>query len=139
MIKVIYWSGTGNTKNMAEYIGQGIKEKGKEVDVLEISNATENDIVSAEILALGCPAMGCEELEDSEVIPFIEANEALMKDKKVVLFGSYGWGNGEWMETWKEQMESLGAKLVTDPLIVNEFTQGQDEEICLGYGRQIVG
>ena len=139
MIKVIYWSGTGNTKNMAEYIGQGIKEKGKEVDVLEISNATENDIVSAEILALGCPAMGCEELEDSEVIPFIEANEALMKDKKVVLFGSYGWGNGEWMETWKEQMESLGAKLVTDPLIVNEFTQNQDEEICIGYGRQIVG
>ena len=139
MIKVIYWSGTGNTKNMAEYIGQGIKEKGKEVDVLEISNATENDIVSAEILALGCPAMGCEELEDSEVIPFIEANEALMKDKKVVLFGSYGWGNGEWMETWKEQMESLGAKLVTDPLIVNALTQGQDEEICIGYGRQIVG
>lgn len=139
MIKVIYWSGTGNTKSMAEYISEGIKEKGKEVDVLEVSKATDKDVVDAEVLVLGCPAMGCEELDDSEVIPFIEANKALMKDKKMVLFGSYGWGNGEWMETWQEQMESLGAHLVIEPLIVNEFTTGQDEEICMEYGKKIVG
>ena len=139
MVKVIYWSGTGNTKSMAEYIAEGIKAHNKEVEVLEVSSATDKDILDAEVLALGCPAMGCEELDDTEVIPFIEANEALMKGKKLVLFGSYGWGSGEWMDTWKEQMEGLGANLVADPLIVNEFTKGQDEDICINYGKQIVG
>lgn len=139
MIKVIYWSGTGNTKNMAEYIAAGMKEKNGVVEVLEVSSATDKDIIDAEVLALGCPAMGCEELDDTEMLPFIEANEGLMNGKKIALFGSYGWGSGEWMDAWKEQMEGFGAKLVAEPLIVNEFTKDQDEAICIDYGKQIVG
>ena len=139
MIKVIYWTGTGNTQKMAENIVCGIKEADKEVEILEVSNATDKDIIDAEVVVLGCPAMGVEELEDSEVIPFIENNAALMQGKKMALFGSYGWGTGEWMDAWKEQMASLGANLVAEPLIVNEFTDGQDEAICNGYGKKIVG
>lgn len=139
MIKVIYWTGTGNTQKMAENIVCGVKEAGKRIELLEVSNATDQDIIDAEILVLGCPAMGSEELEDSEVIPFIENNAALMQGKKMALFGSYGWGAGEWMDNWKEQMISLGANLVAEPLIVNEFTDGQDETICNDYGKKIVG
>ncbi|MBP3888126.1 MAG: flavodoxin [Cellulosilyticum sp.] len=138
-MKVIYWTGTGNTQKMAENIVCGIQETGKEVEILEVSNATDKDIIDAEVLVLGCPAMGAEELEDSEVIPFIENNAALMQGKKMALFGSYGWGTGEWMDAWKEQMASLGANLVAEPLIVNEFTDGQDEAICNDYGKKIVG
>lgn len=139
MIKVIYWTGTGNTQKMAENIVCGIKENNKEVEILEVSNATDKDIIDSQVLVLGCPAMGAEELEDSEVIPFIENNAALMKGKKIALFGSYGWGSGEWMDSWKAQMESLGAEVVIEPLIVNEFTDGQDEAICHDYGKKIVG
>jgi len=139
MIKVIYWSGTGNTKNMAENIAEGMKDKSVAVEVLEVSSATDKDIIESDVVVLGCPAMGCEELDDSEMIPFIETHEALMSGKKLALFGSYGWGSGEWMDTWKAQMEGLGAKLVADPLIVNEFTVGQDEAICQDYGKLIVG
>ena len=124
---------------MVEDIGCGIKEAEKEVEILEVSNATDKDIIDAEVVVLGCPAMGVKELEDSEVIPFIDNNVALMQGKKMALFGSYGWGTGEWMDAWKEQMASLGANLVTEPLIVNEFTDGQDEAICNGYGKKIVG
>lgn len=139
MIKVIYWTGTGNTQKMAENIMYGMKEAGQEVEILEVSNAMDKDIIDAEVLVLGCPAMGVEELDDSEMLPFIENNGTLMKDKKIALFGSYGWGTGEWMEAWKEQMISLGVNLVAEPLIVNEFTDGQDEAVCNDYGKKIVG
>ena len=137
MIQIIYWSGTGNTKLMAENIAEGIKEK-RDVKVVQVSDAGAQEIIDSEIVVLGCPAMGAEELEDTEMLPFIEAHQALFSGKKIALFGSYGWGTGEWMDSWKEQMEEMGATLVVEPLIVNEFTSGQDEAICLEYGKQMI-
>ena len=138
MIKVSYWSGSGNTMHMAENIVVGAKEAGQEVEVLEVSKAKDTDVINADLVVLGCPAMGCEELDDTEMLPFLEANESNFKGKRVALFGSYGWGNGEWMESWKEQMEGYGATVMTEPLIINEFTIGQDEAVCHDYGKQLV-
>ena len=137
MIQIIYWSGTGNTKVMAENIAEGIKEK-RDVKVVQVSDAGAQEIIDSEIVVLGYTAMGAEELEDTEMLPFIEAHQALFSGKKIALFGSYGWGTGEWMDSWKEQMEEMGATLVAEPLIVNEFTSGQDEAICIEYGKQMI-
>lgn len=139
MIKLIYWSGTGNTANMAKYIAEGIGQGNKEVDVKEVANASKEDLEEAELIILGCPAMGSEEIDDTEMLPFIEEAQEVFNGKKIALFGSYGWGGGEWMEIWKEQMEGFGANVITEPLVVNEFTKGQDEEICTQYGRALVG
>lgn len=139
MIKLIYWTGTGNTASMAKYIAEGIMQGNKEVELKEVANASERDLSEAELVILGCPAMGSEELDDTEMLPFIEEAQAMFSGKKIALFGSYGWGSGEWMELWKEQMEGFGAKVIIEPLIINEFTKGQDEEICIQYGKALVG
>lgn len=139
MIKLIYWSGTGNTANMAKYIAEGIVQGNKEVEVKEVANASKENLEEAELIVLGCPAMGSEEIDDTEMLPFIEEAQELFNGKKIALFGSYGWGGGEWMEIWKEQMEGFGANVVIEPLIVNEFTNSQDEEICTQYGKSLVG
>lgn len=137
MIKIIYWSGTGNTQSMAELIANGLQQESSTVEIKQVSEATMEDIKDADILVLGCPAMGCEELEESEMEPFISSVEVQLSHKKIVLFGSYGWGGGEWMETWKEKMSSYGAELIIEPLIINESPQGEDEEKCMQYGKQI--
>lgn len=139
MIKLIYWTGTGNTAIMAKYIAEGMIQGNKEVELKEVANASEQDLSEAELVILGCPAMGSEELDDTEMLPFIEEAQAMFSGKKIALFGSYGWGSGEWMELWKEQMEGLGAKVIAEPLIINEFTEGQDEAICIQYGKALVG
>lgn len=139
MIKVVYWTGTGNTGKMAECMIEGIKAQNKEVEVCEVVHAHLEDILSGDLIVLGCPSMGCEELEDREMEPFVQGLEECIQGKKVALFGSYGWGDGEWMHAWAERMTSAGAELVCEPLIVNEFTPGQDEEICRNYGKQIAG
>lgn len=137
MIKIIYWSGTGNTQSMAELIARGIQEEKGTLKVKQVSEATSEEVKDADILVLGCPAMGCEELDDGEMEPFISNIEGYLGQKKIVLFGSYGWGDGEWMESWRERMVSYGAELMIEPLIVNESPQGEDEEKCIQYGRQI--
>ena len=139
MIKIIYWTGTGNTGNMAKYIAEGIVQGKREVEIKEVANANEQDLEEAELIVLGCPAMGSEEIDDTEMLTFIEEVQTMFNGKKIALFGSYGWGSGEWMELWKEQMEDLGATVVAEPLIVNEFTKGQDEAICNQYGKSLVG
>ncbi len=135
MTKIAYWSGTGNTENMAIYIGEGISESGNEVHIAQVGNVSVEEMLDAELMVLGCPSMGSEELEEDEMRPFIDALLPSVSGKKVALFGSYGWGSGEWMDNWCEEMRAAGANIVSDPLIVNEFTQGQDEEICKAYGK----
>jgi len=139
MIKLIYWTETGNTANMAKYIAEGIIQGKKEVEIKEVAQANEQDLAEAELIVLGCPATGSEEVDETEMLPFIEGAEAMFNGKKIALFGSYGWGGGEWMDIWKEQMEGLGAIVITEPLVINEFTTGQDEEICTEYGKVLAG
>lgn len=108
-VAVVYWSGTGNTEAMANAVAEGAKAAGAEVDLLTCADVTGVDGYDA--AALGCPAMGAEELEDGEFAPMFEACKGELGGKKLGLFGSYGWG-GEWLDTWKEDCEAAGATVV---------------------------
>ena len=136
-MKVIYWSGTGNTEVMANLIGKGIANQGKEVQVLSVGNFSINDIKNDDILVLGCPSMGNETLEESEFEPFIESLKSIGDGKKALLFGSYGWGDGEWMRNWEEQMKEYGFEIPLESVIVNEMPEGSEEERCINFGKEI--
>ena len=111
-MSVIYWSQTGNTEAMARAVAEGAQAAGAEVKVLEVSQASGSDVQDCDLLALGCPAMGAEVLEESEFEPFFESIEGSLSGKKVALFGSYGWGDGQWMRDWQERCEKASAALV---------------------------
>ena len=97
---VIYWSSTGNTEAMAQAISDGVREAGVETELIEVGQISPEQAAEYEVLALGCPAMGDEELEESEFEPFFAELEKSLSGKKVVLFGSYDWGDGQWMRDW---------------------------------------
>ena len=110
-ISVVYWSGTGNTQAMAEAIGEGIEENGAQAKVMSVDQASVDALAGEDVFALGCSAMGAEELEESEMEPFVAELEGKVSGKKILLFGSYGWGDGEWMRSWCDRMKAAGAKL----------------------------
>ncbi|MDY3118923.1 MAG: flavodoxin [Peptoniphilus sp.] len=107
MVPIIYWSGTGNTEAMAKAIAKGLEAAGQEASLIEAAVATEDMVKDAEKIAFGCPAMGAEELEETTMRPFMDDVNPLLKGKKVLLFGSYDWADGEWMETWEEEVQGL--------------------------------
>ena len=132
-IAIVYWSGTGNTKAMAELIQEGAQGEGAEVRLLDVSDA-DASVLDADILALGCPSMGAEVLEESEFEPYIESIEGKVGGKKLALFGSYDWGDGEWMRDWTARMENAGSILVVDSLIVNNTPEGATVQECKDFG-----
>ncbi|MDR1774186.1 MAG: flavodoxin [Clostridioides sp.] len=136
-MKIVYWSGTGNTEEMANLIGNGITESGKNVELISVSDAKADIFDDEEIIILGCPAMGDEVLEESEFDPFIESIEGKVSNKKVALFGSYGWGDGKWMKDWEERMSSCGANLICEGLIVNGYPEGDCGKECIEFGKNI--
>lgn len=117
-IAVIYWSQTGNTQAMAEHILAGLKGAGADADMFSVSEISPEDAAQYDVLLLGCPAMGAEELESEEFEPFYTRLEGLIAGKTVGLFGSYDWGDGEWMRLWKDRAQAAGLA-VKDTLIVN--------------------
>ncbi|MBB6625324.1 flavodoxin [Clostridium gasigenes] len=135
-MKIIYWSGTGNTEDIANLIAKGIEDGGKEAELINISNNSVDNI-EEEVVVLGCAAMGNEELEESEFIPALEKLQDTLKSKKVALFGSYGWGDGEWMRIWEESMTSMGIQVLLEPLIINYAPEGEAIKECIDYGSQI--
>ncbi|MCD7729579.1 MAG: flavodoxin [Clostridia bacterium] len=118
MINIVYWSQTGNIQTMAEAVAEGARSAGAEVAVTEVSGA-DASVLDSDAVIFGCPAMGSEELEDSEFEPFFSSVEGSLKGKKVGLFGSYDWGDGEWMRTWQARCESGGAVMIADGVIAN--------------------
>ncbi len=134
-ISIVYWSGTGNTENMAQLIKEGAEGAGAEVAVCEVSDINPDDALGADIVVLGCPSMGDEVLEESEFEPFIEELEGKVSGKKIGLFGSYGWGDGQWMRDWEERMKSAGAVLISDYVIVQDAPEGDDAEACKALGK----
>ena len=108
----VYWSQTGNTQAMAEAIGKGITAAGKEAKVVCVGEASIEELKNAECFALGCPAMGAEVLEESEMEPFVAEVEGFAAGKTIALFGSYGWGDGQWMREWVERMDACGATIL---------------------------
>ena len=136
-ITVAYWSGTGNTEAMAEAVGEGIKAAGKECAVVSISDISASDLEGETSFALGCPAMGDEELEDSVFQPVFEACEPKLAGKKVALFGSYGWGDGDWMRSWEEKCQNDGVALAVDSVICNEEPDDEAQAACIELGKAI--
>ena len=110
--QVIYWSQTGNTEQMANAVADGVRQAGGEVEVKNVASASTSDVANADGVALGCPAMGAEQLEDSEFEPFLDSVEGLLSGKKVALFGSWGWGNGEYMHAFEDRIRNAGANIV---------------------------
>lgn len=117
-MKIIYFSQTGNTEKIANLILEGIEVEGKKAKLVEVSSVSLDDAKNEEILILGCSAYGSEELDESEMEPFVKSLEGNIQGKKVALFGSWGWGNGEWMTEWEKRMESYGATLISEGLTV---------------------
>ncbi len=136
-IAVIYWSGTGNTEELANSIAEGAKEAGADVNLLAVDSASEEDALSADVIAFGCPATGNEEVEESEMLPYIESLGDKLSDKPMVLFGSHDWGDGEWMENWQDQMEEYGVQFLADPLIVNLEPEASDLEEARALGQKL--
>ena len=134
-IAVIYWSMSGNTEAMANAIAEGAQGAGAEVDVKQVSDITVDQALEYDKLALGCPAMGAEVLEESEFEPFFTELESRLGGKKVALFGSYGWGDGQWMRDWVDRAKADGAVVFGDEgLIVNETPSEEDLENCKQFG-----
>ena len=131
-VAVVYWSGTGNTKAMAEEVAEGARQAGAEVTLLEVESAGSMDGFDA--VAMGCPAMGAEELEDSEFLPMLETIEGELAGKKVALFGSYGWGDGEWMRTWEARCAEKGIALAAASVMANEAPDDDAQAACEALG-----
>lgn len=137
-INVVYWSQTGNTQVMAEAIGAGIEEAGKEANVVFVSDITVDDLKDASVMALGCPAMGAEVLEEGEMEPFMCELEGSLGGKTVALFGSYGWGDGEWMRDWVDRVGDAGANVLNgEGLICQEAPDDDVIEECKALGKQL--
>lgn len=137
-IIVAYWSQTGNTQAMAEAVGQGIEEEGKEAFVSPVDSVSMEDLKAANVFAMGCPAMGAEVLEESEMEPFVMEVEGFASGKKIGLFGSYGWGDGQWMRDWEERMTAAGAEIVgREGVIANEAPDEDAIAACKALGKEL--
>ena len=119
-VAVVYWSGTGNTQSMADAVVAGITGKGGEAVPLTATEFDSGMIDSFDAIAFGCPSMGSEQLEESEFEPMFESCESKLSGKKIALFGSYGWGDGEWMRNWEERCVGDGALMACEPVICND-------------------
>ena len=138
-IAVIYWSGTGNTQAMAEAVAEGAKNAGAQADLFSVSDTSADAAAAYDKLALGCPAMSAEVLEESEFEPFFTELEGRLSGKKVVLFGSYGWGDGQWMRDWADRLAASGAAASGEPLIVNEAPDDDGLAQCRALGAALAG
>lgn len=136
-INVVYWSGTGNTEQMAKLIEEGAKQAGAEVVVSTVSNADKAALLASDVLVLGCPSMGAEVLEEDEFEPFMVEIEPELSGKKVALFGSYGWGDGEWMRDWEKRIKDAGAEILDEPVIIQETPDAEGENTCKEFGKFI--
>ena len=136
-VAVVYWSGTGNTEAMANAVVEGAKAAGAEVELFTASEFNSSKMDEFDAIAFGCPSMGAEELEESEFAPMFEDCESKLSGKKIALFGSYGWGDGEWMRTWEETCNSDGANLVCDYVICNNESDEEGLESCKELGNKV--
>jgi flavodoxin short chain len=135
-VAIVYWSGTGNTEAMANCIADGVKEAGGEAVLLNPGEFSAPRFSEFGVVAFGCPAMGSEVLEEMEFEPMFSGIESALSGKKIALFGSYGWGDGQWMRDWCQRCAS--ANLYDENgLIVNEAPDDAAQETCRELGRKL--
>ena len=137
-IAVVYWSGTSNTEAMAAAVADGAKSNGAEVSMMVASEFGADQVPEFDAIAFGCPAMGSEVLEEDEFEPMFTACESKLSGKRIALFGSYGWGDGEWMRAWEESCRGDGAVLVHESVICNEAPDDEALAQCKALGAALV-
>ena len=137
-VAVVYWSSTGNTEAMANAVADGIKEKGGEAVLHTCEDFDGSKVAEYDAIAFGCPAMGDEVLEEDEFEPMFNSCETKLSGKKVGLFGSYGWGDGEWMHNWEDKCKEDGVVLVADGVICQEEPDDEATEACKALGAALV-
>ena len=133
-VAVVYWSGTGNTQAMAEAVVSGAREQGAAVQLYPALAFDSSMMDQFDAVAFGCPSMGAEQLEESEFEPMFTACEGDLQGKNIALFGSYGWGDGEWMRSWEERCSQDGANLAADSVICNEAPDDEALSECRALG-----
>ena len=132
---IVYWSGTGNTAAMADKIFDSAKESGADAELFTASEFGADKVDKFDFIAFGCPSMGCEQLEDMEFEPMFEQCKPKLKGKNIALFGSYGWGGGEWMSTWEDDCKNFGANLAFDSIICNDAPDDEALAKCKELGK----
>lgn len=137
-VAVVYWSSTGNTEAMANAVAEGAKAAGAEVISFESADFSADKVDEFDAIAFGCPAMGDEVLEDTEFEPMFDGCKDALKGKNIALFGSYGWGDGEWMRNWEESCKEAGANLVCDSVICQEEPDDEATDACKALGAALV-
>ena len=133
-VAVVYWSGTGNTEQMAESVADGARNAGADVTTFTAAEFDADKMDEFDAIAFGCPSMGAEQLEEDEFEPMFTACESKLSGKKIALFGSYGWGDGEWMRNWESVCHEAGANLICDFVIANEAPDDEAVEACKAMG-----
>lgn len=136
-VAVVYWSGTGNTEEMAKAVLEGAKKGGAEAELFTVSDFSADKMADYNGFLFGCPAMGDEVLEEDEFEPFFTEAEKKLSGVPVGLFGSYGWGAGAWMEAWAERTKAAGAKLVSDGVIVENAPDDDGVKACENLGEAV--
>ena len=137
-IAIVFWSGTGNTEAMANYIAEGVRAAGSEAELLGPGEFSASQFSAYSAVAFGCPAMGSEVLEEMEFDPMFASLEGSLSGKQIALFGSYGWGDGQWMRDWCARCDDAGASLLNENgLMVNEAPDAEGEEACKELGRKL--
>ena len=137
-IAVVFWSGTGNTEAMADAVAEGAKGAGAEVSGFNVTDFSADKLDEFDAIAFGCPAMGAETLEDSEFEPVFNECEPKLNGKKIALFGSYGWGDGQWMRDWAQRAQDDGAQLFSEEgLICNETPDDDVQAACRKLGADL--
>jgi flavodoxin short chain len=131
-VAVVYWSGTGNTEAMANAVAEAAKAAGADVDMIQAADFS--DAAPYDGIAFGCPAMGAEQLEEAEYQPMWDDVKGALSGKKIALFGSYGWGDGEWMRLWEDEARDAGADLVVDSVMANNEPDDDAVEACKALG-----
>ncbi len=134
---VVFWSGTGNTRAMADAVEEGMRNAGADVTVFGPSDLSSVKAEDFDAIAFGCPAMGAEVLEESEFEPMFTQIEGNLSGKKIGLFGSYGWGDGQWMRDWEERCRSAGAIIADDPVTANNTPDESALDECRSLGRAL--
>lgn len=133
-IAVVYWSGTGNTEAMANAIADGARNAGATVEMFTADVFSASRMDNFDAIAFGCPSMGAEQLEESEFEPMFTDCESKLSGKKIALFGSYGWGDGEWMRNWEDSCRDAGAELACDSVICQDAPDDEAEANCRSLG-----
>ena len=136
-IAVVYWSGTGNTEAMANLVAESATSAGAETEVIPCADFSADKAAEYDAFAFGCPAMGSEVLEEMEFQPMFDACKRSLGGKRAALFGSYGWGDGEWMRSWERDCADAGINLVCESVICTETPDDAALEACRALGKAL--